>query len=239
MKKRSVITVILLSIAAFATYWSCSYNFGTREMVEMYVLRPVDAKISDVNEPGGGLKWFISPPESYEHFFIRNKEVVAQWIQYIPSYGQKFTGVPSPHTYDEWVEKGKKIPYLEDTLIQFHDSNNKFPGTHYLLIALCHIGTEKSVYILSEILEDKTNPNQYRLNAASAIGDRGDLSSAELLRTIALDKSEDTFLRSIVAGSLAKIEGKKCKKLIEKLLTEDVFDEHDKKRLLRALEQLK
>lgn len=238
MKTKYIISVVLLAIIVFGTYLHRSYIAGTRVMVEMYVSKPIDATIAEVNEPGDNTKWFISPPDNYEHYLNREKEVAAQWVQYMPSHRQMFTGVPSPHTFDEWVDKGKKIPYLEDTLIKFYESGKEFPGIHSLLISLYHIGTKKSVYILSEILEDKSNPNQYRLNAATAIGDRGDLSSAELLRTISLDKSEDTFLRSTTAGSLAKIEGEKTQKLIEQLLTEDVFDEHDRKRLTTALESL-
>lgn len=239
MKNRYLVVVVLV-IVIFCAIWSYNYILGTQLQVQSQVFMPVEIDISDPNEPTIKLRWYVYPPEHYNHYLSRKNEVVAQWLQSRPSHRQHFVGVPSPHTFEEWIEKGRNIPYLEDTLIKFYKSGNKNLSNKLLLTALDNIGTNKSIYIIHEFLRSKEQPEYIRTNSALALGRKeSQPSSIKLLRSIALDSTESPSLRALALMSLSELEGDKAIQIIEKVMEEQGFSRHLRGRLLKILEQMK
>jgi len=97
--------------------------------------------------------WYVDSPD--EHFYLKDKKQneVVQWLQRMP-YRTSLLGSlsESPYTFDEWLEKGRDIDELEDTLLFLYDSQFTSLIKYSLTKALRRYGTKISIDFFSNKL---------------------------------------------------------------------------------------
>jgi hypothetical protein len=136
--------------------------------------------------------WVIRPPSTYRHVKQPEQDRVFQWLQGEPIQNPRpwMEVIPSPYTFDEWVDRGRKIDHGEDILI---DCYNHYTGEIRLasiIFGLQKIGTFRSVPTLLQIVADPDIDENERSLGVSALGSIGDPSVVGALINIA--KAIDT-----------------------------------------------
>ncbi len=106
--------------------------------------------------------YYIDPPRNYFYLKDQKQNKVVQWLQRIPRetylMGERYE---SPYTFEEWMEKGKDIDGLEDTLLFLYTSRFKGLLGDSLSKALEHHGTQQSIDFFSERLEKQEWTKEY------------------------------------------------------------------------------
>lgn len=124
--------------------------------------------------------WYVLPESEYVRFKDRKQDVCARWLQGMPA-NKSFMELleNSPYTFDEWVDRGMKIDYLEETLLSFYVGDNTGISRDEILVALSYVGTSKSVERLIESYRHDDLSISQKTRIAVIVSNHGDESVVE------------------------------------------------------------
>lgn len=107
---------------------------------------------------------------------IRGESQVVNWLWECPPLEGSWFVYPADTKYSshtEWIEAGRNINEVEKKLISLYRRNVYPMLTHEIIYALGHLGTEKSLPLLIEIVKNKEHDPTTRIEAAVALGEIG------------------------------------------------------------------
>jgi hypothetical protein len=117
----------------------------------------------------------------------RTEQQVLAWLERFPRPPIRKIGEPEPRgvpyqTWEQWREAGRAIPDVEAVLTEWYHHNKTRFGRHYILEALGLVGSQKSVPVLVEGLNDE-DPI-CRIMATEGLGEIGGPVAEDALRKV-------------------------------------------------------
>jgi hypothetical protein len=158
--------------------------------------------------------WYIMPPQTYRHVEDKQTDQVLQWLQGVPTTRHFFSlaQIKSPYTFDEWTEKGKKIPSAEQILIHLCKEYPGIVSYEEILEGLYYVCTHLSVSSMLEIVQGDDYDLDQQLIAARILGKIGDPVAVkpliDLASSITIDGQAEESAYSFkinVIGALSSI----------------------------------
>jgi hypothetical protein len=176
------------------------------------------------------------------------EEQVITWIKRMPQSPKDAQewGVTAFDTIEEWVDAGRKIEGIEETLIEILNNptdeilkpNERLDKWH-VLFAIGYVGSSKSIPVLVRIMEDTNEYPWERIYAATALGGIGDPLAVEPLCRIVSCGEESESLRTNAIGGLGMIGDPNAIPVIENALKNQQFSDTHKRAVIKTLEDLK
>jgi len=121
---------------------------------------------------------------------------VEAWLMRKPDLGVYIGQLDCFLERDAWVEEGKKIPRLEECLVQMVEGESYASNRAALVAALGDVGTRLSTPTLTRALSNKSEESIVRMHAASSLGCVGDPGALDVLIQGLEDPDPD--VRSVV-----------------------------------------
>jgi HEAT repeat protein len=145
---------------------------------------------------------------------------------------------PVPYdSYEEWIDAGRKIEGIEQILIGFAKNNTTKVSTGIIFQALGFLGSEDSVPVLINALENEGLDRTKRVYAANALGRIGNPLAVEPLCKI-VSTTEDAFLRNNAILALGMIGDTKAISVLEAVLRKPQLDQFDRIEIQKILDEL-
>lgn len=176
-----------------------------------------------------------------------NKKKVIEWVANVP-HAVTFR---DPHwvrpydTFAQWEKAGQKLKDAEKILLELYGSEESPYFDFAILEALGCVGSEKSITLLIETIQNKSLDSFDRQQAVWSIGrmakrDFNMSVAVEPLCEIVSNSEETIDIRTNAIRTLSLIGDKKAIPIIEKVLESKEYPEFDKKQvIIPSLEKLK
>ena len=169
------------------------------------------------------------------------EEQVAQWLLRCPPVTDPCFWPPEAYTYsthEEWANAGRKIEGIEETLICFYGNNTTSRPMWIIILALGLVGSDNSVPVLIQALEDESQPLNARNAAASLLGRIGNQAAVDPLCNI-VRSTEHESLKYNAISALGRIGDPKARPVVENILKSEQHTQAERDFLLEVLEELK
>jgi hypothetical protein len=174
---------------------------------------------------------------------IRGESEVVQWLWDCPPWEGSWVGYQPTHIYyssvEEWINAGRNIRGVEQKLIGLYIRNVHPMLIDEIIYALGHLGTEKSVPVLIEILKNKKHNIGTRKLAAGALGAIGNPAAVEPLCSVVASDQEDMSLRYTAIYNLNRIGDPRAIPIIEEFVRNVAQDKRHKDITQQILDELK
>ncbi|MEE9402257.1 MAG: hypothetical protein V3V47_03565 [Desulfobacteria bacterium] len=190
--------------------------------------------------------WHIMHPNEYEHLQDPRDDEVAQWLQGRP-YVRSFAGsyIRSPYTFEEWVERGRRMPGIERTLLDFYTNySGQIVRISGIFEALGYVGTYRSVPTLIDAFEDEYIDNYDKRIAVSTLAKIGDPRAVQpMIQWWASSKHVDPKAKyplvHNVIGALLRIGDPRAIPIIGEMIREADDDVKSKEYFLKCWNLMK
>lgn len=172
----------------------------------------------------------------------KRKEVI-QWVRKCPpAFGvERPSDWPTPYSSEEeWVNAGRKIEGIENTLSTLCEDNTTDIETTEIIGALSIFATADSVPLLISLAEDKNQSYSVRLDAVCALGRIAHPAATEPLCRIvsSSERGGDGLMLNAIAA-LGQIGDPNAIPAIENALKREEHNWVWEKKALTVLEELK
>lgn len=165
------------------------------------------------------------------------EEQVVQWLLRCPPVTDPCFWPPEAYTYsthEEWANAGRKIEGIEEALISFYENNTTSRPMWIIILALGLVGSDNSVPVLIQALEDEGQPLNARNMAASLLGGIGNQAAVDPLCNI-VHFTEHKSLKYNAISALGTIGDPNAIPVIEEVLRSLQFEQSVLEEILREL----
>jgi len=165
------------------------------------------------------------------------EEQVVQWLLRCPPVTDPCFWPPEAYTYsthEEWANAGRKIEGIEETLIGFYENNTTGRPMWIIIHALGRVGSDNSIPVLIQALEDESQPLNARNIAANLLGGIGNQAAVDPLCNI-VHFTEHKSLKYNAISALGMIGDPNAIPVIEEVLRSLQFEQSVLEEILEEL----